>query len=259
MSAPTKMRILYFGNNWLGWKIAEWLRNQGEQIVGLILHPPQKRKFGEEIISIASADASEVFDGSKLRQPEVMEAIKSLKPDIGLSVLFGYIVKKELLNLLPEGCINLHPALLPYNRGAYPNVWSIVDQTPAGVTLHYMDEGIDTGDIISQREVEVEPIDTGESLYRKLEMASLELFTETWPLIRSRQAPRVCQMEDAGTCHRMRDVESIDEIDLDRAYTARDIIDTIRARSFPPFRGAYFMHKGRKVFMRLHLEYEEKQ
>lgn len=251
------MRILFLGNNWLGWKIAAWLRAQNEEIAGLILHPLQRQKHGDEIIACSGVDASRVFDGSQLARAESIEAIRQLKPQIGVSALFGYILRKELLDLLPEGCVNLHPALLPYNRGAFPNVWSIVDRTPAGTTIHYIDESVDTGDIISQREVAVEPLDTGESLYNKLEQASLDLFKETWPLIREGHAPRRAQLKSSGTYHTTRDVELIDHIDPDRTYTGREIIDILRARTFPPYHGAYFMHEGRRVYLRLHLEYEE--
>ena len=251
------MRILFLGNNWVGWQVLQWLREQNEQIVGLVVHPSHKRKYGDEIMNSAQVSPAHIFDGSQLRQPEVLQAIEALRPDIGLSVLFGYILRPEFLDLFPAGVVNLHPAYLPYNPGAYPNVWSIVERTPAGVTLHYIDAGVDTGDIIAQRQVPIEPVDTGETLYRKLERACVELFKETWPLIRSGRAPRIPQDREEGTYHRTCDVERIDPIDLDRTYTARELIDVIRARTFPPYPGAYFIHQGRKVYLRLQLLYEE--
>ena len=182
-----------------------------------------------------------------------------MRPDIGLSVFFGYILRPEFLDLFPSGVVNLHPAYLPYNRGAYPNVWSIIDGTPAGVTLHYIDEGIDTGDIIAQREVPIDPIDTGESLYRKLEQVCIEIFMESWPMLRANQAPRNSQPPQTGTFHRTDDVVHIDEIDLNHHYNARALINVLRARTYSRHAGAYFLHEGRKVYMRLHLEYEDKQ
>lgn len=251
------MRILFLGNNWVGWQIAQWLKEQNEQIVGLVIHPPQKRKYGDEIIRSAQVSPEYIFDGSRLRQPEVLEAIKVLRPDVGLSVFFGYILRPDFLDLFPAGVVNLHPAYLPYNRGAYPNIWSIVERTPAGVTLHYVDAGVDTGDIIARRQVPIEPVDTGATLYRKLEQACVDLFEETWPLIRSGQASRIPQGKEEGTYHRTQDVEQIDHIDFDRAYTTRELIDVIRALTFPPYPGAYFIHEGRKVYLRLQLSYEE--
>jgi methionyl-tRNA formyltransferase len=245
------MRILFLGNNRIACQLADWLRQQGEEIVGLALHPGERRRFGDEIIRAAEVDATCIFDGSRLREPETLAAIRDLRPEIGVSILFGYLLRQEFLDLLPAGCLNLHPSLLPYNRGAYPNVWSIVERTPAGVTLHYVDTGIDTGDIVAQREVPVDAVDTGASLYCKLEEACLELFQETWPLIRTGQASRLPQRPGEGTYHRVADVAMIDEIDLDHTYTARELIDRIRARTFPPYPGTYIVVEGRKKYLRL--------
>jgi methionyl-tRNA formyltransferase len=252
------MRILYLGNNWVGFQVLKWLKEQGEEVIGLILHPPELRKYGEEIINISGVDSSCIFDGSLIYQTDVIETIRSLKPEIGISALFGFILRKNFLNLMPAGCVNIHPALLPYNRGAYPNVWSIIEETPSGITIHYIDECIDTGDIIAQILVPVEPVDTGESLYRKLEKAAVDLFKETWPLIRSGKVQRIAQQDrEKGTYHSIKDAERVDEIFLDCTYTAKELINIIRARTFPPYPGAYFWKEGRKVYLRLQLLYEE--
>ena len=101
----------------------------------------------------------------------------------------------------------------------------------------------------------MEPIDTGETLYRKLEYASIDLFKKTWPLLKSGNAPRLKQDINAGTYHKTKDVEKIDNIELDRKYTAKELINIIRARTFPPYRGAYFKINGRKIYIRVELEY----
>ncbi len=251
------MRILFLGNNWVGWKIAEWLGAQGEQLVGLVLHPEGKQKYGDAIIRSTKVNAKHIFDGAKLRESEIVNAIKNLKPDIGISALFGYILKREILELLPAGCLNIHPSLLPWNRGSFPNVWSIIDGTPAGVTLHYLDEGIDTGDIVAQREIPVTITDTGGSLYRRLEMSCVELFAETWPQIKSGNAPRFSQTKEGGTSHKVKDVEKIDEIDLSKSYQAKDLINLIRARTFPPYTGAWVRDGEKKVYLQLRMLYEE--
>ncbi|MFN2453666.1 MAG: methionyl-tRNA formyltransferase [Pyrinomonadaceae bacterium] len=252
------MRILFFGNNWVGWQVAKWLKEYGEEIVGVVIHPAGKRKFGDEIIESSNVSPEAVFDGSQLRQPETIEAVRALQPEIGISVLFDYILNQEFLDLLPSGCLNLHPSFLPYNRGNYPNVWSIIEGTPAGATLHYMDKGLDTGDIIAQREIEVEPVETGATLYRKLEQTSVALFQEAWPAARAGALERRSQKDlQEGTYHRARDVEKIDEIKLDQTYVARDLLNVLRARTFPPYRGAYFVEQGRKVYLSLQLTYED--
>ena len=251
------MRILFLGNNWVGWQIVHWLKEQSEEVIGLVIHPCKKRKYGEEIIQSANVDPTCIFNGARLDKPATLQAVEALRPDIAISALFGYILRPEFLDLMPAGCVNIHHAFLPQGRGSCPNVWSIIDGTSAGVTLHYMDAGIDTGEIIAQREVSVEPIDTGKSLYRKLEQVSVDLFKEAWPLIRSGRATRTPQQRHAGTYHRISDLVRVDEIDLNRSYLAKDLINVIRARTFSPYEGAYFWHRGRKVYLRLELLYEE--
>jgi methionyl-tRNA formyltransferase len=251
------VRIMYFANNRLGWKILEWLRGEGEDVVGLAIHPPGRSKFGDEIVRTAALPPSSIFDAAQLRDPDVQRAIGDLRPEIGISVLFGYILRPALLERFAAGVINLHPSLLPRNRGACPNVWSIVSQTRAGVALHYLDAGIDTGDVIARETVAVEPIDTGGSLYRKLEQASFELFCRAWPEVRERRAGRTPQSPQEGTRHTLRDLESIAEIDLDRQYTGRELIDILRARTFPPYAGAFFRAGDRRIHMRLELEYAD--
>lgn len=244
------MRIFFMGNNWVGWQCLQWLQQQGNTIVGVAVHPSERSKFRQEILQ--AAPGIPIFDGAQLRDSAVLAQIAALQPDVGLSVFFGYILKEPFLRLFPAGVINLHPSLLPYNRGTYPNVWSIVEQTPAGVTLHYIDIGIDSGDLIAQQEVEVTAIDTGETLYRKLEQACVQLFQQTWPLVRAGQAPRFAQ-PPGGTSHTSRDVTKIDEIHLNQAYVARDLLNVVRARTFGEYAGAYFVENGRKIYLRLQL------
>lgn len=250
------MRVLFFGNNWVGWKIAEWLHESEDQIVGLVMHPESKRKFGGELRQTVNLSEDVVFDGSELSNPGVLNRIRQLKVDIGVSAFFGYRLRHETLSLLPKGCVNLHPSMLPYNRGAHPNVWSIVDETPCGVTMHYMDDDFDTGPIISQDCIPIEPTDTGAGLYRRLEVACVNLFIKTWPRVRTGMVERLPNDRAAGSFHRVRDFETVAEIDLFRTYTARELINILRATTFPPFPGAYFWEDGRKVYLQLKLSYE---
>ena len=251
------MRIVLLANNWVGWQLAEWLAYQDDiEIVGLVLHPEAKRKYGGEILAATKLPNEKIFDATTLRQPEVLHQIKQLKADVALSFYFGYILKSSFLDLFPNGVLNLHPSFLPYNRGAYPNIWSIIDGTPAGVTLHYIDEQIDTGHIISQRLVTVEITDTGKTLYEKLERASVSLFCEVWPRIALGDILPIAQ-EGIGSSYRMADVAKIDEIELSKSYLAKDLLNILRARTFPPFRGAYFWHEGRKIYIHVQLFSED--
>jgi methionyl-tRNA formyltransferase len=243
------------GNNWVGWQLLRVLRGQGADLVGLVAHPPDRQKYRAEIVAEAGLPADRVFDAARLRDPAVIADIAALKPDIAVCGCFGYILRKPLVDVFPRGVVNSHISLLPYNRGAFPNVWAIIDRTPAGVSLHYIDGGVDTGDLIAQKEVPVEPTDTGQSLYGKLERAAVELFTETWPKLRAGTIGRTPQDHTRATGHKLADVASIDEIDPDATYTGRELIDRIRARTFPPYKGTYFVDNGRRVYLRLELEY----
>jgi len=256
MHARPGVKIFFMGNNWLGWRALAWLRERGADVVGLALHPAERRRHGDEILRTAQLPPEQIFDAASLRDPLVQRRVAALQADIGLSVLLGYILAPEFLAIFPRGVVNLHPALLPFNRGAHPNVWSIVEGTPAGATLHWIDSGVDTGDIIAQTPTEVAAEDTGETLYRKLEHASLDLLRQTWPAIEAGHAPRRRQ-EGQGTSHRARDLERIDEIDLDRSYRARDLLDVLRARTFPPHKGAFFRAGGKRVYVRVGLDVEE--
>ncbi len=251
------MKLVFLGNNYLGWQVLKWLKETGREIVGLVIHPEEKQKYADEIIKTAGLPNNRIFYGPSLKEADTLRAIAALKADVGLSVMFDYVLKKDFLNIFPKGCFNLHPSYLPYNRGNYPNVWCIVDETPAGVTLHLVDEGVDTGPIVDQVEVEIEPIDTGLTLYRKLEQAGLRLFKKAWPLIEKGNYRLIPQDKNTGEFHKKRDVERIDRIDLDREYKARDLINILRARTFPPYTGVFFEEDGKKVYMELKLSYGE--
>ncbi len=249
------MRVLFLGNNWVGWQILQWLVDQGEQIVGLVMHPPQKQKFGPQILEASGLADTRILQATQIKTAAGRAYVQDVRPDIGVSVLFDYLLDRTVLDAVPRGVVNLHPSYLPFNRGQFPNVWSIVEKTPAGVTLHYIDEQVDTGDIIAQSRVDVEPTDTGLTLYRRLELAAIDLFKSAWPHLSAGATVRVPQ-QGCGTCHRTRDVDRIDRIDLEKAYPARELIDILRARTFPPYKGAFFEENGRRVYLRLELTEE---
>jgi methionyl-tRNA formyltransferase len=251
------VRILYLANNRLGVEVLKWLKTQNEDIIGLGIHPPTKRTFGEELLATANLPSHQILAGETLRTKQTIHLIRDMCPDLILSIQFGYILPPSILEIPKHGCVNLHPAYLPYNRGANPNVWSIVEGTPAGVTLHYMDKGVDTGQIINRKQVSVLPTDTGKTLYHKLEEISLELFQEAWPSLKAGTVECIPQSANEGTYHKTKDIDEIDRIDLNASYTGQELIDILRARTFPPYSGAYFEKDGRKIYLRLELSEEK--
>mgnify|MGYP006292769445 CR=1 FL=1 len=122
-------------------------------------------------------------------------------------VSYGYrhIIKKEILDKFPDRAVNLHISYLPWNRGADPNFWSFADNTPKGVTIHYLDEGVDTGDIIVQEKVNFDSnTETLATSYSKLQTTIQELFKENWNKIKNNTCPRQKQVGQ-GTLHKTKD------------------------------------------------------
>lgn len=246
------MSVACFVNNRLGWRAVELLVQRGETIAALVLHPETRRRCGAEILAAAGVSADAAFDATRLSEPAVIAALAACRADIGLSVLFGYKLLPETYGLFPKGCFNLHPALLPHGRGADPNVWALIDREPAGVTLHWIDSGIDTGDIVAQRPVTVQPTDTGATLYQRLEDECLALLAACWPEVTAGRAPRTPQ-PSGGSAHRRADLRAAERIDLDARYTGRELIDKLRALTFPLHPAAYFDAGGRRIRVRVEL------
>ena len=122
-------------------------------------------------------------------------------------VSFGYrhIITGDIISKFSRKIINLHISLLPWNRGADPNLWSFLENTPKGVTIHYLDEGIDTGDIIAQKEFLFARDETLRSTYNKLSQAIQDLFVLIWPdFIRGAITPKP-QPEGTGSFHYAKD------------------------------------------------------
>ena len=139
------------------------------------------------------------------------EQIENMKPDIIVSYNYNYIIKKEIIDFMNGNIINLHISLLPYNRGASPNFWSFIDDTPKGVTIHYIDKGVDTGDIIAQKELFFdETCETFKSTYNKLNSSIKELLYEKWDDIINKRIVPIVQ-NGSGSCHRIDDLKKLRE------------------------------------------------
>lgn len=250
------MKIFLMADYPSGVEVIKFLQEQGEEIVGAALHPQNIQKCNAEIVELLNLDDAKTIDGTDLHDPQNIDKIKAMQPDIIMCVFWGIILKEEIINIPSKGCINFHLSYLPFNKGKNPNVWPIIEGTPAGYTIHYIDAGVDTGDIIAQEQVEVEPIDTGKTVYAKLTNGIVNLFKKTWPDLKVGNIERIKQQGE-GTFHLAKDFNSLSEIDLDKQYKARDLINLIRSRSFPPFPGCYYIEEGKKVFIRTELEYEK--
>jgi methionyl-tRNA formyltransferase len=246
---------VFLGNGPVAAEILKWLVASGDRPAGLVVHPEARGRGREELIRASALPADRIWEGDAINGEQGVAWLKRLAPAWLISVYFGYLLKKGALAIPTKGGVNLHPALLPYNKGAYPNVWSIVDRTPAGVTLHYLDDSIDGGDIVAQEQVPVQATDTGATLYARLEKASIDLFKKHWPRLKDGTAARTPQ-KGAGTVHRVADAAAIDRIDPNRAYKAGELIDILRARTFPPHKGAYLDLGDRRIYVSVELTEE---
>ena len=125
---------------------------------------------------------------------------------IDFLVSYGYrhILKKDVLDKFPNRAINIHISLLPWNRGADPNLWSFLENTPKGVTIHYIDFGIDTGDILVQQEVDFSAEETLRTSYDKLSRVAQELFKRYWVEIRDGRIKPKPQPR-GGSYHRLQE------------------------------------------------------
>jgi len=188
---------------------------------------------------------------------EELELLRQHRIDLIVSAGFRHIVPEEYLDIPSLGAVNMHKSYLPYNRGANPNVWSIIEDNPAGVSVHYMTSEIDAGPIIDRRKVPVGPGDNGRDLYERLEKAQVQQFKDIWPEIRDGVAETIEQSPDEGTHHRKSDFVSLWELDREETVTAGEFIDRLRALTFPPYKNAYFIEDGKKYYIEIDIIPEE--
>lgn len=184
-------------------------------------------------------------------QAAAAEVIKSVGADFGILAWWPFIVKEPLLSAPRLGWVNTHPSFLPYGRGKHYNFWTIVDQTPFGVSLHWVDAGIDTGDIIAQRKIDYDWTDTGESLYMKAQAAMPTLFRETYESLRDGSAPRTQQNPCSGTAHKGSEIFEVSTLPIDDIAPIRSILNLIRARTFMGHPACTFNDTGRTYEVRV--------
>ncbi len=138
--------------------------------------------------------------------------IKEQNIDFIISYGYRHILTQEILSLLPNKAINLHISYLPYNRGADPNFWSFVENTPKGVTIHYLDKGVDTGDIIIQEEIKFDLTqETLATSYKKLQALIESLFKRHWQSIKRGKCHRKKQIGQ-GSVHKIKDKEALSHL-----------------------------------------------
>lgn len=251
------MKITYATNNKNGLNVLKELKKQNIEIEYLIIHPEETGKYIEEIKKESNTKAENTIIWDKNNKNKIQEKLKNKKSEVLLSVNFGYKIPKEILEIYKKP-LNLHISYLPYNQGSNPNVWPIIENTPAGVTIHEMTEKIDVGRIIYQEKVEKDITDNGKSLYEKLEKKSLEIIEKEFKnIINGKYTPKE---NKGGTLHYTKDFKKICEINMEKEYKAKDLINRLRALTYPPYKNAYFIDEnGEKIYIEIKLSRDEEK
>ena len=179
------MRVIFMGTPDFSVGTLEALIQAGHQVVLTVTQPDKPKGRGGKmqfppVKETALEHGIPVFQPRKVREPENIEELRKYQADVIVVVAFGQILPREILELTPYGCINVHASLLPSYRGAAPIQWAVINgETVSGVTTMQMDEGLDTGDMLLKTEVPLEPEETGGSLHDKLAAAGASLCVRT--------------------------------------------------------------------------------
>ena len=235
------MRIILVGQGPFGEKVLDTLISRGEDVVGVFC-PKDKR--GEAMAATAEDSGVALFRPNKMKDAEVQETYLELRPDLVILAFVTDIIPEVLLDIPPIGTICYHPSLLPRHRGANGINWAVIQgDTRTGLTILWVDKGIDTGPILLQKEIEITPQDTTGSLYfNSLFPLGIEAIVEAVELIKSGKAPKISQ-DDALATYEPPCDDRVAAVDWSKP--AFDVYNLVRGCDPQP--GAYSILKGEKV------------
>ncbi|MBN1995116.1 MAG: hypothetical protein JW953_20660 [Anaerolineae bacterium] len=135
-----------------------------------------------------------VAGSTNVNSPETMAKIKSWQPDLVISIYLNQLIKRNLINLPSQGTLNIHPALLPRNRGLWPYFWAVANgEKESGVTIHWVDEKFDTGDLLLQEKIAIDPTGTLTSLQYKSAVVGADMLVKAVNLVAAGNPPRLSQ------------------------------------------------------------------
>ncbi|MBO8136578.1 MAG: methionyl-tRNA formyltransferase [Desulfotomaculum sp.] len=240
------MRIVYMGTPEFAVPCLKKIIKQNYQLVAVVTQPDKPKGRGKKLqpppVKVTAQKYNlPVYQPEKINTAEFITKLKELEPDLIVVVAYGKILPKEILNLPPLGCVNVHASLLPKYRGAAPIHWAVINgEKETGVTTMYMDEGMDTGDMILSRAVPIKEDETVGEVHDKLAELGAEVLGETLNLIAEGRAPRTPQNSKEATYAPMLKREH-EIINWDR--TALEIKNHIRGMN--PWPGTYTKLKGK--------------
>lgn len=195
------MRIVLIGQAAFGEKVLEAILAKSEVVVGVFC-PPDAPGKPNALRQLAECRGLPVYQPKRMRAPETLALYKTLRPELNVMAFVSEIVPACILNYPPCGTIQYHPSLLPRHRGGSAINWAIINgETRTGLTIFWPDADIDTGPILLQKEVVIDPDDTTGSLYfDKLSPLGVQAMVEAIEMIKAGAAPHIPQDESLATC-----------------------------------------------------------
>ncbi len=246
--------MIVFASDYVGFKVVEFLTTKNIKILHLVLDKQNSGNFNEKIIALSKHVQFEIHYNTDLNDNKFLDDLEKSTPKIGILAWWPYILKGKILSIPKFGWLNFHPSYLPYNRGKHSNFWSVVDNTTCGVSLQFIDEHIDTGDIIIQKKIDINWEDTGKSIDEKSREAIIDLFKDNYDLILQNKLPRIKQSKNEGSYHHSNEMWEICNIKLDSTYTARKLFNIIRGKMFHPYSPAFFYDGTKKYSVEIYIK-----
>ncbi len=243
------LNILFMGTPDFAKDSLEALYNEKFNIIGVVTNPDKPKGRGMKL-NISPVKEFAISKNLKIYQPEKIKnneefinEIKNLNPDVICVVAYGKILPKEILDIPKLGCVNLHGSILPKYRGAAPIQWAILNgDTQTGVTTIYMDEGMDSGDIILEEKVKINEDETTGELWEKLSRIGAKLLTKTMYKIEAGTAPRQKQSDNFSLAPMLNK-----EMSKINWKTMSKIQIKNLVRGLNPIMGAFTMYKDKKI------------
>ena len=243
------MKILFMGTPDFAQESLSALYDAKYDIVGVVTNPDKPKGRGMKLVAspvkeFAMQKGLKIYQPTKIKNnEEIIEEIKKLNPDVICVVAYGKILPKEIISIPRLGCINVHASLLPQYRGAAPIQWAVLNgDKKTGVTTMYMDEGMDTGDMILKQEVDIGEEETTGELWERLASIGANLLVETLKQIEKGIAPRQKQGDNFSMAPMLN--KEMAKINWS-IKTAKEIKNLVRGLN--PIMGAYTFLNGKKI------------
>lgn len=256
-------RIAFAGDRDIAVDVLGFLLAQGAQPRALLVPDAGRASHDQELLGLCPFLGSErILRGTRFRRPGGIALLHRLGLDLIVAVHFPYVIPENVLSIPRIGVLNLHPAYLPYNRGWHTPTWALLEGTPIGATLHFMDAGVDTGDIVHQKALQVSGGDTAHSLYQRLKQLELEVFRSSWPQVAAGVFQKTPQDPAAGSVHARAELFStpIQRIDLDEQVRAGDLVLRLRALTTNRLdEAAYYEMDGKRYRIQVVIHEEQCQ